>query len=91
VQGGLTLVHSYARIDENGLYRVVGTLKNDGLTTAYYVSVVVSLYDSFGKISNAGFAHANPSRIPPGTAASFDCPFEHFPYLAEHVVQVAHK
>jgi hypothetical protein len=88
---GLTLVHNYARIDESGLYHVVGTIKNDGLTTAYYVGVVVSLYDSFGRISNAGFAHATPSRIPPGTAASFDCPFEHFPYLAEHVVQVAHK
>ena len=90
-QEGLTVVHSYARLDENGLYHVLGTIKNDGLTTAYYVGVVVSLYDSFGKISNAGLAHASPSRIPPGTAASFDCSFESFPYLAEHVVQVAHR
>jgi len=90
-QEGLTIVHSYARLDENGLYHVLGTIKNDGLTTAYYVGVVVSLYDSFGKVSNAGFAHASPSRVPPGTAASFDCSFEYFPYMAEHVVQVAHR
>ena len=88
---GLTLVHSYARLDENGLYHVVGTLRNDGLTTPYYVKVVVSLYDSFGKISNAGFTHARPSRIPPGTAASFDCPFEYYPYLAEHLVQMSDR
>lgn len=88
---GLTLVHSYARLDENGLYHVVGTIRNDGLTTPYYVRVVVSLYDSFGKISNAGFTYARPSRIPPGTAASFDCPFEYYPYLAEHVVQMSER
>jgi len=88
---GLTLVHSYARLDDNGLYHVVGTIKNDGLTTAYYVRVVVCLYDSFGKISNAGFAYATPSRITPGRTASFDSLFEYYPYLAEHVVQIAHR
>jgi hypothetical protein len=86
---GLTLVHSYARLDENGLYHVVGTIRNDGLTTLYYVGVVVSLYDSFGRISNAGLTHATPSRIAPGTAASFDCPFEYYPYMAEFLVQMA--
>jgi len=88
---GLTLVHSYARLDENGLYHVVGTLRNDGLTTPYYVRVVVSLYDSFGRISNAGFVYARPSRVPPGTAATFDCPFEYYPYNAEHVVQMSER
>ncbi len=88
---GLTLVHSYARLDDNGLYHVVGTIKNDGLATAYYVRAVVCLYDSFGKISNAGFAYATPSRIPPGRTASFDAVFEYYPYLAEPVVQIAHR
>jgi hypothetical protein len=88
---GLTVVHSYARLDENGFYHVVGTVRNDGLTTAYYVEAVVSLYDSLGKISNAGFAHAKPSRVAPGRAASFDCVFEYYPYLAEHLVQIAHR
>jgi len=88
---GLTLVHSYARLDENGLYHVVGTLRNDGLTTPYYVRVVVSLYDSFGRISNAGFVYAKPSRVPPGTAATFDCPFEYYPYNAEHLVQMSER
>lgn len=88
---GFTLVHSYARLDEHGLYHVVGTIRNDGLTTADYLRVVVSLYDSFGKISNAGFAYAQPSRIPPGAVGSFDCPFEYFPYRAEHMVQTAQR
>lgn len=85
---GLTVLHSYARLDEAGLYHVVGTIRNDGLTTANYMRAVVTLYDSFGKVSNAGFAHTEPSRIPPGTIASFDCPFEYFPYQAEHLVQI---
>lgn len=87
---GLTLVHSYARLDDAGLYHVVGTLRNDGSTTAYYVKVVVSLYDSLGKISNANFAYTQPSRIAPGMTASFDCVFEYYPYAAEHVVQITH-
>jgi hypothetical protein len=90
-EGGLTLVHSYARLDDNGFYHVVGTIKNEGLGTAYYVRVVVCLYDSLGKVSNAGFAYATPSRIPPGRTASFDSLFEYYPYLAEHVVQIAHR
>ena len=88
---GFTLVYSYARLDEEGFYHVVGTIRNDGLTTADYLQVVVSLYDSFGKIANAGFAYAQPSRIPPGATGSFDCLFEYFPYLAEHVVQIAQR
>jgi hypothetical protein len=85
---GVTVVHSYARLDDAGLYHVVGTLRNDGLTTTNYMRAVVSLYDSFGKISNAGFAYVEPSRMPPGTIASFDCAFEYFPYQAEHLVQI---
>lgn len=90
-KAGLTVVHSYARLDDKGFYHVVGTVRNDGMTAAYYVEAVISLYDSLGKISNAGFAHAKPSRIAPGTAASFDCVFEYYPYLAEHLVQIAHR
>ena len=86
---GMRVVHSYARLDDSGLYHVVGTLRNDGTTTAYYVKIVVSLYDSLGRIFNAGFAYAEPSRIAPGMTASFDCVFDHYPYQAEHLVQIA--
>ncbi len=85
---GIVVLHSYARLDEAGFYHVVGSMRNDGLTTADYTRAVVSLYDSFGKISNAGFAFTEPSRIPPGTIASFDCSFEYYPYQAEHAVQI---
>jgi len=87
---GLTVVHSYARLDDAGLYHVVGTVRNDGATTAYYVKVAVSLYDSLGRISNASFAYTEPSRVAPGMTASFDCPFDYYPYQAEHLVQVTH-
>jgi hypothetical protein len=88
-QEGLTLVQSYARLDDSGLYHVVGTIKNEGLITADYTRVVVSLYDSFGKIANAGFAYVQPSSIPPGTTGRFDCLFDHYPYRAEHMVQIS--
>ena len=87
---GLTVVHSYARLDDVGLYHVVGTIRNDGTATAYYVKVVVSLYDQLGKIWNANFAHTEPSRIAPGMTASFDCPFEYYTYRAEYLVQVTY-
>lgn len=87
---GLNILHSYARLDDVGLYHVVGTVRNDGTATTYYVKVTVSLYDSLGRISNANFAHTEPSRIAPGMTASFDCPFDYYPYGAEYSVQLGH-
>ncbi len=87
---GIEVVHSYARLDDAGLYHVVGTLRNDGTATGYYVKAVVSLYDSLGKIFNAGFSYAEPARIAPGMTASFDCAFEHYPYRAEYLVQITY-
>jgi hypothetical protein len=86
---GVNVLHSYARLDDVGLYHVVGTLRNEGTTTAYYVKIVVSLYDEWGRIENANFCYAAPSRIAPGMTASFDCPFEYYPYQATHLVQIA--
>jgi catechol 2,3-dioxygenase-like lactoylglutathione lyase family enzyme len=86
---GLTVVQSYARLDDAGLYHVVGTVRNEGTTTANYVKIVVSLYDQWGRIENANFAYTTPSRIAPGMTASFDCPFEYFPYQGKHLVQIA--
>ncbi|HEM61620.1 MAG TPA: fibronectin type III domain-containing protein [Chloroflexi bacterium] len=88
-QEGLTLVHSYARLDDSGLYHVVGTVRNDGLTAADHARVVVSLYDPFGKIANAGFAYVQPTHMPPGTVGRFDCVFDYFPYQAQHMAQIA--
>jgi len=88
-QEGLTLVHSYARLDDSGLYHVVGTVRNDGLIAADHARVVVSLYDSFGKIANAGFAYVQPTHMPPGTLGRFDCVFEYFTYQAQHMAQIA--
>ncbi len=89
-EGGLTVAYSYARLDEAGLYHVVGTVRNDGTASAYYVKVVVSLYDQYGRISNANFTYTEPSRIAPGMTSSFDCPFDYYPYQAEHQVQTSH-
>jgi hypothetical protein len=89
--GGFTLLQSYARLDDEGLYHVVGTIRNDGLATGDYLRVVVTLYDAFGKISNAGFAYVRPSQVAPGATGTFDCLFEYYPYRAEHVVQIAER
>jgi hypothetical protein len=87
---GLNVLYSYARLDDAGLYHVIGRVRNDGTATAYYVKVVVSLYDPLGKISNANFTYTEPSRIAPGMTATFDCIFDYYPYRAEYLVQLTH-
>ncbi len=59
------------------LYHVVGRVRNDGSETAYYVKVVVSLYDRWGRIWNANLAYAKPSREAPGMTATIDLPIDY--------------
>lgn len=87
---GVSVLYSYARLDDAGLYHVFGRVRNDGTMSAYYVKVVISLYDSLGKMSNANFTYTEPSRIAPGMTASFDCTFDYYPYRAEYLVQLTY-
>ena len=85
---GLELVQSRAYEDEVGFYHVTGEVKNTGQRTADRVQVIVTLYDKWGKIVNAGFVYSEPRRVRPGEKAVFDCSFNYYPLVTEHAIQV---
>jgi hypothetical protein len=85
---GLAVVQSRAYEDEVGFYHVTGEVENTGQRTADRVQVVVTLYDKWGKIVNAGFVYSEPRRVRPGEKAAFDCSFNYYPLVKEHAIQV---
>jgi len=85
---GLEVVQSHAYEDEVGFYHVTGEVENTGQRTADRVQVVVTLYDKWGKIVNAGFVYTEPRRVRPGEKAAFDCSFNYYPLVKEHAIQV---
>jgi len=85
---GLEVVQSQAYEDEVGLYHVTGEVENSGPRTADRVQVIVTLYDKWGKIVNAGFVFSAPRRVRPGERAAFDCSFNYYPLVKEHAIQV---
>jgi hypothetical protein len=85
---GLEVVQSHAYEDEVGFYHVTGEVENSGQRTADRVQVIVTLYDKWGKIVNAGFVYSEPRRVRPGEKAAFDCPFNYYPLVREHAIQV---
>jgi len=85
---GLAVVQSRAYEDEVGFYHVTGEVENTGQRTADRVQVIVTLYDKWGKIVNAGFVYSEPRRVRPGEKAAFDCSFNYYPLVKEHAIQV---
>jgi len=85
---GLEVVQSYVYEDEVGFYHVTGEVENTGQRTADRVQVIVTLYDKWGKIVNAGFVYSEPRRVSPGGKAAFDCSFNYYPLVKEHAIQV---
>jgi hypothetical protein len=85
---GLEVVQSHAYEDEVGFYHVTGEVENTGQRTADRVQVIVTLYDKWGKIVNAGFVYSEPRRVRPGEKAAFDCSFNYYPLVKEHAIQV---
>jgi len=85
---GLEVVQSRAYEDEVGFYHVTGEVENSGPRTADRVQVIVTLYDKWGKIVNAGFVYSEPWRVRPGEKAAFDCSFNYYPLVREHAIQV---
>ena len=85
---GLEVVQSRAYEDEVGFYHVTGEVENTGQRTADRVQVIVTLYDKWGKIVNAGFVYSAPRRVRPGEKAAFDCSFNYYPLVKEHAIQV---
>ena len=54
-----------------GWLEVVGEVKNKGSETSNYTKVIVTLYDSTGKVIYADFTYTSPSDIPAGQAYGF--------------------
>jgi hypothetical protein len=85
---GLEVVQSHAYEDQVGFYHVTGQVENTGQRTADRVQVIVTLYDKWGKIVNAGFVYSEPRPVRPGEKAAFDCSFNYYPLVKEHAIQV---
>jgi hypothetical protein len=85
---GLEVVQSHAYEDEVGLYHVTGEVENTGQRATDRVQVIVTLYDKWGKIINAGFVFSAPRRVRPGEKAAFDCSFNYYPLVNEYAIQV---
>lgn len=85
---GLKVVDSRAGEDEAGFYHVRGEVENTGPRTAERVQIIVTLYDKWGKIINAGFVYSEPQSIRPGEKAAFDCSFNYYPLVKEYLIQV---
>ncbi len=85
---GLEVIQSHAYEDGVGFYHVAGEIENAGQRTANRVQVIVTLYDKWGKIVNAGFVYSEPRRVRPGEKAAFDCSFNYYPLVKEYVIQV---
>jgi len=85
---GLEVVQSHADEDEAGFYHVTGEVENTGQRTADRIQVIITLYDKWGKIVNAGFAYTEPRRVRPEEKAAFDCSFTYYPLVKEHAIQV---
>jgi hypothetical protein len=84
----LEVVQSHAYEDEVGLYHVTGEVENTGQRATDRVQVIVTLYDKWGNIINAGFVFSVPRRVRPGEKAAFDCSFNYYPLVNEYAIQV---
>lgn len=87
-QDGLTIISSHGSEDRTGFYHVSGTVINGGSRATRLAQVVVTLYDQWGKIINAGFAYTDPSSVQIGSEAEFDCSFNYFPRVADFSIQL---
>jgi hypothetical protein len=85
---GLEVIQSRAYEDGVGFYHITGEVENSGPRTADRVQVIVTLYDKWGKIVNAGFVYSAPQRVRPGEKAAFDCSFNYYPLVSEYAIQV---
>ncbi len=71
---------------QSGILHVAGRIRNDGDQAVERAQVVVTLYDPWGTVVNAGFAYTG--RIPAGQEAEFDCQFGEYDLTETVDVQV---
>lgn len=83
---GLIVVKYQATGFQTGILHVTGTVRNDGEDAVNRAQVVVTLYDPWGTVVNAGFCYT--PRIPAGAEAEFDCQFGEYDLATSVAVQV---
>jgi hypothetical protein len=84
---GPVVVESHGEQDQAGFYRVTGRVVNPTGRAIVGARAVVTLYDQWGQVVNAGTAYVTPFRLEPGNLGSFDCIFEHFPHVVAYAVR----
>gem|GEM_PF-6619292 len=83
---GLIVVEYQVTGFQTGILHVTGKVRNDGEEAVNRAQVVVTLYDPWGTVVNAGFCYT--PRIPAGTEAEFDCQFGEYDLAETVAVQV---
>jgi len=68
---GLQILSHTAVFDSLGYHKIVGEVKNDGNRKSTYVKIVVSYYDSTGKVIGKSFTFTDPTDIDVGDTAPF--------------------
>lgn len=61
-----------SNVDQIGYYHVVGQVTNTGSATASFVEVVVTFYDSGGKVIDTTFTFTSPTDLRQNEMGSFD-------------------
>ena len=84
---GPVVVESQDGPDQAGFYHVTGQVANPTEQAIVSARAVVTLYDRWGQVVNAGIAYVNPFRLEPGESGSFDCVFGYYPRVAAYAVQ----
>ena len=69
---GLTVINDSWGTDNDGYYRVTGTVKNTGSQASNKTAVIATFYNSTGSVVALGFSeYLTPASIPAGGTASF--------------------
>lgn len=69
---GLEILSHSSYVDSVGYLHVVGEVKNKASTTAHFVEVIATFYDTKGEVVATSFAYTNPENINPGSTAPFE-------------------
>ena len=83
---GLIVVEYQTSGFQSGILHVTGRVRNDGGRSIDRAQVVVTLYDPWGTVVNAGFAYT--ARVSAGGEADFDCQFGEYDLTESVAVQV---
>ncbi len=83
---GLAVVEYHTFGIQSGFYHVAGRVRNDGEQAIERVRVVVTLYDPWGTVVNAGYVYTD--RVSAGGEATFDCQFTYYELVESIAIQV---